>query len=795
MNIEHVAAPLGEIHIPYNWEFADAAEREAAAITNPDMVGHLARQLSDDTLWLLRSVAPVTWQSVAAEAHLAVQDEGTPLTAMARTLNFAGPNVQATVAGQIVTITILGTDISGKQDADQDLTDIAALVPADGDVIQRVSGAWLNRSMAQLKASLGLTKADVGLPNVDDTPDANKPVSGPQADADTATLNSAKAYADSLVTTLWDDRGNYDASGNTFPTSADNGSGPAGAVLKNDIWNISVPGVLGGVPVAARQTVRALVDAPGQTASNWAIGLANTDIDDAINDGVTGRAPSQNAVFDALAQKAPLASPALTGTPTAPNPAAGTYTAQLQTTKGTIDQLQSIGWNHTGAGPLMSNIDDATVVSGIYYINGTTTGTLPVAANNGNVIHKVTGTVGLQILQVANATKLYWRYRASSTWQSWHELANTDSPTITGTVTTDQLAFAGTARRITGDMSNAAQGSRLAFQTSTANSTTTLNILPSGSGTSANLCVHAANDAANAPRLLFGVNSTEAYVQADQTGTGVAKPLRFRAGGNDRMTIQTDGVVSPGADNGQDFGTASLRWKVIYAATGTINTSDAREKTPVRALTAAEIAAASELADAIGSYQWLESIQYKAGAAREHIGLTVQQAIAIMEGHGLDPMRYGFICHDQWNAVVEEREDPQGTIVRTREQAVVRTVVAEQLAIEVVGGVPRQVMTRQEVDVPVTVDRPVLALDGTPLTEWVPAVLDDAGIELAPGYARPVTHPVPVMETVEQRFSLVETQAAGDRYAFRYDQLCLFITAGQQARLAALAAALAAITP
>jgi hypothetical protein len=52
--------------------------------------------------------------------------------------------------------------------------------------------------------------------------------------------------------------------------------------------------------------VRSLVDTPGQTASNWAIGLANTDIDDSITNGVTGRAPSQNAVFDALAQKVDL---------------------------------------------------------------------------------------------------------------------------------------------------------------------------------------------------------------------------------------------------------------------------------------------------------------------------------------------------------------------------------------------------------------------------------------------------------------------------------------------------------
>jgi hypothetical protein len=43
--------------------------------------------------------------------------------------------------------------------------------------------------------------------NVDNTSDANKPVSTAQAAADTNTLNSAKTYADGLVVGLWDDRG------------------------------------------------------------------------------------------------------------------------------------------------------------------------------------------------------------------------------------------------------------------------------------------------------------------------------------------------------------------------------------------------------------------------------------------------------------------------------------------------------------------------------------------------------------------------------------------------------------
>jgi len=53
---------------------------------------------------------------------------------------------------------------------------------------------------------------------------------------------------------------------------------------------------------------------------------------DAINDGTTTVAPSQNAVFDALALKADLASPALTGDPTAPTQAQGNNSTRLATT-------------------------------------------------------------------------------------------------------------------------------------------------------------------------------------------------------------------------------------------------------------------------------------------------------------------------------------------------------------------------------------------------------------------------------------------------------------------------------
>lgn len=87
------------------------------------------------------------------------------------------------------------------------------------------------------------------------------------------------AEIDAAVSGLYDDRGNYDASGNVFPSSG--GSGSSGAILKGDIWTISVAGTLGGTSVIAGQTVRAKIDTPGSTSGNWAISVGSTEISNA----------------------------------------------------------------------------------------------------------------------------------------------------------------------------------------------------------------------------------------------------------------------------------------------------------------------------------------------------------------------------------------------------------------------------------------------------------------------------------------------------------------------------------
>lgn len=71
------------------------------------------------------------------------------------------------------------TTSTGFQPLDDDLTAIAALTPANDDLLQRKAGAWVNRTIADVKA-------DMALDAVNNTADADKPVSAAQqAEIDT----------------------------------------------------------------------------------------------------------------------------------------------------------------------------------------------------------------------------------------------------------------------------------------------------------------------------------------------------------------------------------------------------------------------------------------------------------------------------------------------------------------------------------------------------------------------------------------------------------------------------------
>lgn len=80
----------------------------------------------------------------------------------------------------------------GGQPLDSDLTTIAALTPTTDNFMVAAASAWASRTPAQAKTALSLVKGDVGLGNVDNTSDVNKPIS-------TATQTALNSLTASLL--------------------------------------------------------------------------------------------------------------------------------------------------------------------------------------------------------------------------------------------------------------------------------------------------------------------------------------------------------------------------------------------------------------------------------------------------------------------------------------------------------------------------------------------------------------------------------------------------------------------
>lgn len=111
------------------------------------------------------------------------------------------------------------------------------------------------------------------------------------------------------------------------------------------------------------------------------------------------------------------------------------------------------------------------------------------------------------------------------------------------------------------------------------------------------------------------------------------------------------GQFAPAGDNNKALGAPTKRFSVIYAGTGAINTSDARDKKHVGAIPDSWL-------DAWGDVGWQRYRFRQAGTGKRqkgrwHVGLVAQAVHAAFEGHGLDAFELGLLCRDAWDA---ERE-------------------------------------------------------------------------------------------------------------------------------------------
>jgi hypothetical protein len=60
--------------------------------------------------------------------------------------------------------------------------------------------------------------------------------------------------------------------------------------------------------------------------------------------------------------------------------------------------------------------------------------------------------------------------------------------------------------------------------------------------------------------------------------SGGAGQVNISTGGSERVGVDSNGDFRPGSDNAYSCGLSGSRWDVVYAADGTINTSDENEK-------------------------------------------------------------------------------------------------------------------------------------------------------------------------------------------------------------------------
>lgn len=117
------------------------------------------------------------------------------------------------------------------------------------------------------------------------------------------------------------------------------------------------------------------------------------------------------------------------------------------------------------------------------------------------------------------------------------------------------------------------------------------------------------------------------------------------------LSDNLSGQFAPGADNNKALGAPTRRFSVVYAGTGAINTSDARDKKHIGDIPGAWL-------DAWGDVDWQRYRFKQVGTGkgqkgRWHVGLVAQAVHSAFAARGLDAFELGLLCRDAWD---EERE-------------------------------------------------------------------------------------------------------------------------------------------
>ena len=119
------------------------------------------------------------------------------------------------------------------------------------------------------------------------------------------------------------------------------------------------------------------------------------------------------------------------------------------------------------------------------------------------------------------------------------------------------------------------------------------------------------------------------------------------------------------SDNALELGGGGNRWKVVYSATGSINTSDERLKLGISSIPDAVLDAWMD-SDFL-QFRFTDAVEEKGDGARLHTGMVAQRIASAFAARGLDASRYGLFCHDSWDAEPAMTNDDGEVVSPARE--------------------------------------------------------------------------------------------------------------------------------